>query len=116
MKKLSLRGLKDFYINHLLDNLLYFWLKYGIDNKNGRFFTCFNNYGNKLISKNKYVWSQGRFLWELSHLYHFFYDYLNEVIRYKILMSCEKGASFLREHAVLTDLKCAWILNEEGNL
>jgi len=107
MKEMSLQELKDFYINHLFNDLIYFWLNYGIDRINGGFFTCFNNKGNKLISKNKYVWSQGRFLWMLSHLYHFFYDYLDKEKRSIIKDASEKGAIFLKDHAILPDIKSA---------
>lgn len=113
--RMELLELKGFYIDHLFNNLIHFWIKYGIDDKNGGFFTCFNNSGTKLNSKNKYVWSQGRFLWMLSHLYHCFYDYLDTEMRAKILSASEKGAIFLKEHTLLSDFKCAWVLDEKGN-
>ncbi|RKX83375.1 MAG: hypothetical protein DRP57_08030 [Spirochaetes bacterium] len=116
MQKMTLKTLKDFYINHLFNNLIYFWINYGIDRYNGGFFTCFNNYGDKLVSRDKYVWSQGRFLWMLSHVYHFFYDYLDEKKRSTIREASENGAEFLKDHAILPGLKSAWVLDEKGNL
>ncbi|NOY10147.1 MAG: hypothetical protein GXP33_15040 [Spirochaetes bacterium] len=115
MEKMPLKELKGFYIDHLFNNLIFFWLNYGIDRTNGGFFTCFNNYGDKLVSKNKYVWSQGRFLWMLSHVYHFFYEYLDEEKRSTIKDASEKAAGFLEKHAVLPDLKCVWVLDEKGH-
>ena len=66
MAKMSLKELRDFYVDHLFGTLISFWLRYGIDEENGAFFTCFNNAGDTLRSRNKYIWSQGRFLWMLS--------------------------------------------------
>ena len=114
MGKMPLKELKGFYLDHLLNNLIYFWLKYGIDQENGAFYTCFNNYGTKLNSKNKYIWSQSRFLWMLSHIYSYFYEYLDLEMRSKIKIASENGAAFLKEHALLSDFKCAWVLDEKG--
>jgi N-acylglucosamine 2-epimerase len=69
---MPLRELRKFYIDHLFNVLNPFWMKFGIDRDNGGFYTCFNNRGDKLLSKEKYIWSQGRFLWMLSRLYYSF--------------------------------------------
>ena len=112
---MQLLKLKEFYINHLFNNLIDFWLKNGIDHENGAFFTCFNNTGAILIAKDKYIWSQGRFLWMLSHLYRSFYDYMDAEMIVKIRTASERGAVFLKEHALLADYKCAWVVDKEGN-
>ena len=53
---------KDFYHRELTETILPFWDR-AVDRVNGGIYTCFDNSGTKLLSKDKYVWSQGRFLW-----------------------------------------------------
>ncbi|WP_130859538.1 AGE family epimerase/isomerase [Gracilibacillus phocaeensis] len=50
------------YQTELSQQLLPFWKK-AIDTEYGGVYTCFSNDGAQLISKRKYIWSQGRFLW-----------------------------------------------------
>jgi N-acylglucosamine 2-epimerase len=58
---------KDFYRTVITKSLLPFWDK-AVDRGAGGIFTCFDNSGKKLLSKDKYTWSQGRFLWMWSRL------------------------------------------------
>ena len=53
---------KDFYRAVINQSLFPFWDK-AVDRKNGGIFTCFENSSDKLLSRGKFVWSQGRFLW-----------------------------------------------------
>jgi len=110
----ELNSIKDFLITHLVERILPFWLERGIDWDNGGFFTCFNNLGDKLVSKNKYVWSEGRFLWALSHLYRHFQDMFPQTKLEKLEGGAKLGAEFLRDHAILDDGSCAWLLTERG--
>lgn len=64
----SFNKLKLFLETHLLENVTPFWIKYGIDHKNGGLFSCINDQGT-VISRNKYIWSQARGLWTFSSLY-----------------------------------------------
>ena len=50
----------DVYKNDFLNDIMPFWLKYGIDKENGGYFTCLNRDGS-LMDSNKSVWFQGRF-------------------------------------------------------
>ncbi len=111
---MDLSGLRNFLINHLFEKIIPFWLTRGIDWERGGFFTCFNNLGDKLVSGNKYVWSQARFLWTLSHLYRFFKDQLDSKELERIRMATERGAAFLLDNALLPDGTCAWLLTDEG--
>jgi len=115
MEKMSLKELHEFYQDHLFNVLMPFWMNFGIDNEHGAFFTCFNNAGNTLISKNKYIWSQGRFLWMLSRLYYAFKDYMDKEEAEKVIDAAGKGALFLKEHALLANGKCAWVLDQKGS-
>ena len=53
---------KDFYRAVINETLFPFWDK-AVDRKNGGIFTCFHNSGANLLARDKYTWSQGRFLW-----------------------------------------------------
>ena len=113
----ELGTLKEFYSKHLFRQILPFWLKNGIDRENGGFFTCFNNRGDRLISRNKYVWSQGRFLWLLSHLllqYQQYKKYFDADTWKTIKQDAARGAEFLCKHAILSDGTCVWLLDEKG--
>ena len=68
MELSEVRELIGFYENELTNNILSFWLPRCIDNENGGYSNCFDNEGRNLISKDKYTWSQGRFVWILSKL------------------------------------------------
>lgn len=59
------------YRSELLDRTIPFWLKYGIDwaAERGGICTCISDEG-KILSGDKYVWSQLRAIWTFSALYH----------------------------------------------
>ncbi len=57
------------YKEQLKNNILPFWLKYGIDRKNGGIFTCVDEKG-ELYGTDKSVWFQGRALWTFSKAYN----------------------------------------------
>ena len=62
-----LNGMKHFYSGHLCDVLLEYWLDRA-DDEFGGFFTCYDNTGERLVSTDKFVWSQGRLVWMYSKL------------------------------------------------
>jgi len=115
MKNMSVNELHEFYQDHLFNVLLPFWMKFGIDHEHGAFFTCFNNKGDTLKSKSKYIWSQGRFLWMLSRLHYAFKDYLDTEEAEGLINAAGKGALFLKKHALLANGKCAWVLDQKGS-
>src|SRR5688572_21496577 len=51
----------------LADSILPFWWR-TIDESNGGVFNCWNNAGTRLVSRDKFTWSQGRFAWLWSRL------------------------------------------------
>jgi len=114
MKPMTFAELKNFYIDHLFNTLISFWMRFGIDHENGGFFTCFNNTGDVLKSKHKYIWSQGRFLWMLSRLVYAFQGYTSDKNLEEIREAAERGARFLKEYALLPNGNCAWVLDEAG--
>jgi N-acylglucosamine 2-epimerase len=66
---LDLSALLAQYRSELLDGVVPFWLKYGIDWKNGGICTCIADDGT-VLSQDKYVWSQLRAVWTFSALYN----------------------------------------------
>ena len=92
MKHMPLEELREFYIDHLFNTLISFWMRFGVDEENGGFFTCFNNTGDVLKSKHKYIWSQGRFLWMLSRLVYAFHGYTDEKNLAEIRKAAAEGA------------------------
>lgn len=52
-----------------LERTVQFWLQYGVDWKNGGICTCISDEG-KVLSDDKYMWSQLRAIWTFSTLYN----------------------------------------------
>jgi N-acylglucosamine 2-epimerase len=107
--KQFLSNLREFYIDQLFNQVLPFWMANGIDKQYGGYFTCFNNTGEKRLSTDKYVWSQGRFIWIFATLAELrkSSDYLD---------LAKAGVDFLGAHCFLDDGSCAFLLNREGTL
>ncbi|MGE5262682.1 MAG: AGE family epimerase/isomerase, partial [Acidobacteriota bacterium] len=66
---LDFSSLYSLYRSELLDRTVPFWLKYGVDWKNGGISTCISDTG-EVLSEDKYMWSQLRALWTFSTLYN----------------------------------------------
>jgi N-acylglucosamine 2-epimerase len=62
-------ALLERYRSELLDRVVPFWMKYGIDWQNGGINTCITDDG-RILSEDKYVWSQLRAVWTFSALYN----------------------------------------------
>ena len=58
--KAYIKEWQDSYKNDFVNNIMPFWLKYGLDRENGGVYTCLNRDGS-LIDTTKSVWFQGRF-------------------------------------------------------
>ncbi|MCE5272846.1 N-acylglucosamine 2-epimerase, partial [bacterium] len=95
------------YNQELHGNILPFWMRNGIDRENGGFFTCFSNDGARLLSRQKFTWSQGRFVWLLSRLYRNLEGRATEAERSAYLEPARAGAEFLMRHARLENGNCA---------
>lgn len=68
MNKSEIKKYKEQYYNTLVDEIIPYWLKHSID-ESGAINNCLNEDGS-LISKERYIWSQGRALWTFSALYN----------------------------------------------
>lgn len=57
------------YKKDLTENIMPFWMKYGLDHENGGVYTCVNRDGS-LMDTTKSVWFQGRFAFICSFAYN----------------------------------------------
>jgi N-acylglucosamine 2-epimerase len=57
------------YRTLLLDGIVPFWLRYGVDREFGGVLSAMEEDGTPL-GTDKYIWSQGRFVWTMSALYN----------------------------------------------
>jgi len=103
----------SFYENHLKEALLPFWLKNSPDRGRGGFFTCFDNITGKLISRDKYTWSQGRMVWVMSKLSTV--DCFDGAERAEFLSLARSGAEFIRDRVILGGYRCTFLTDGEGN-
>lgn len=103
-----MNNLYNHYIDHLEKVILPFWER-ALDLKYGGVYTCFDNTGSKLVSKNKYTWSQGRFVWIWTRLSRLLKksDYLEQA---------KKTIDFLWDHSILENGNCAFLLSESGEV
>ncbi len=105
---------KSLFINELKNNLLPYWLTRGIDTEYGGYINCFTNDGSRLVSHDKYTWSQGRFLWMFSKLAQC--DVFTDAERAQFLAYAKQGARFLKEHVLIgkNDLRCVFLMERDG--
>ncbi|MCL5104318.1 MAG: AGE family epimerase/isomerase [Armatimonadetes bacterium] len=59
----------ELYRKTLIEDIVPFWMKHAIDKESGAINNCLDDAGNQL-SKDRYLWSQGRALWTFSALYN----------------------------------------------
>ena len=87
---------EETYKNDLVNDVMPFWLKYGIDKENGGYFTCLNRDGS-LMDSNKSVWFQGRFAFILAYAY----NHIEK--RQEWLQACKNGIDFIEKYCFDTD-------------
>ena len=108
-------ALLSFYRQHALSNLIPFWQR-ALDTDRGGIYTCFDNSGKNLVSRNKYTWSQGRFVWLWSRLSGMASKGYLPGDPAAYLKPAEKTVSFLLSHAFLDNGNCAYLLSEKGDM
>jgi len=116
ISKMRIREMLGFYENELVQNILFFWDEKCIDRVNGGFFNCFDNRGDHLVSRDKYTWSQGRFVWLFAKLSTMEGGTFTKAQRAEFLANAKQGAAFLRKHCLLSpgDWRCAFLMDETG--
>ena len=107
----------SFFRNELTENLLHFWMSRCLDTENGGYLNCFSNDGSKLVSTDKYTWSQGRFLWMFSRLAMMESDLFDETQRKVFLSYAQNGYEFLRKHVLMGegDYRCVFLMDAKGD-
>lgn len=100
----------------LADNLLSFWMPRCLDKEHGGYLNCFCNDGSRLVSTDKYTWSQGRFLWMFSKLATSDTDLFDEKQRETFLKYAKSGRDFLLKHVLIApgDLRCVFLMHADG--
>ncbi|MGN9164385.1 AGE family epimerase/isomerase [Tissierellaceae bacterium HCP3S3_D8] len=106
--------LNEFYRKEIEMDFFPFW-KRAYDGEFGGVYTCFNNQGTELSSKDKYTWSQGRFLWLVSNLYRMVSEGKLNLDLSEIRDMADKTFQFLKDNVFLDDFKCAYALTREGD-
>lgn len=109
------KSLKVFYCDYLKNDLMRFW-KNAFDHENGGIFTCYSNDGSKLLSTDKYVWSQGRVIWMLSRYAELIDKGLIDDNRQLYMAHAQKTYEFIKKNAILNekDGVCAYLLERDG--
>ncbi len=112
---------------HLVDDVLAWWLHNGPDDEHGGVFTCWDNRGEHLASTDKYIWSQGRWIWLTASLA----DAVaagtlrpstqagpgpcQSVLDADRLLALARSTSgFVRTHAILPDVTTAYVTDRTG--
>ena len=90
-----------------------FWQR-AVDSEHGGVFSCWNNAGTQLVSRDKFVWSQGRFVWLWSRLADLAASGMLSFDAGALLEQARAAAGFLLKHAFLPDGRCAYLLSETG--
>jgi N-acylglucosamine 2-epimerase len=97
----------------LAGSIVPFWQR-TLDPVRGGVFNCWNNAGTRLISRDKFTWSQGRFLWMWSRLAEATRRGLLPGSADEFVDHARKTLHFLQAHAFLADGRCAFLLSEAG--
>lgn len=108
--------LAGFYENELTNRFLRFWLPRCEDKTNGGFFNCFDNEGRQLLSRDKYTWSQGRFVWIFAKLASIKAPVFDHGQRAEFLRLAGQGAEFLMKNCLIApdDWRCVFLMDESG--
>lgn len=116
MKGNELVRLKGFYEKELTNQILSFWMPRCEDRECGGFVNCFDNEGKKLVSYDKYTWSQGRFVWMFSHLASTRVQIFTKQQREEFLRLAKNGKDFLIKHCLMDteDMRCVFLMERDG--
>jgi len=95
------------YRGELKDNIMPFWLKYGLDKVNGGVYTCVDRDGT-LMDSTKSVWFQGRFGYVAAYAY-------NNIEKNPEWLAASKSCvDFIEKHCIDTDGHMFFSVTAEG--
>ena len=101
-------SLMALYRDTLLENVVPFWLKNGLDSKHGGIMTCLDRDGS-LVDDDKSVWFQGRAGWLFATLY-------NDVEpREEWLEAAQSCVNFIENHCIDTDGRLYFQVTRDGH-
>jgi N-acylglucosamine 2-epimerase len=98
---------RDSYRNDLVNNIMPFWIKNGVDRINGGVYTCLDRDGS-LIDSTKSVWFQGRFAFVCS------FGYNNVEKNPEWLAAAKSTIEFIEQHCFDTDGRMYFEVTAEG--
>ncbi|MBQ5670143.1 MAG: AGE family epimerase/isomerase, partial [Tidjanibacter sp.] len=106
-QKQYLRECADLYRKELVEDVMPFWMKNGVDRKNGGIYTCVDRDGT-LMDTTKSVWFQGRWGWTAAAAY-------NLVEKNEEWLQASKSAiDFIEKHCVDADGHMFFTVTAEG--
>ena len=109
------KSIKDFYISEVGNNFLPYWLEYA-DEEYGGLLNCISNDGGRLLSDNKFTWSQGRWLWVLSTVYELAGKGVLASVERKRILSLMRGTyGFIKNCSISSSGRCHFLLDRYGN-
>ncbi|MBE6268387.1 MAG: N-acylglucosamine 2-epimerase [Bacteroidales bacterium] len=98
---------RDSYRNDLVNNIMPFWMRNGLDLVNGGVYTCLDRDGS-LIDSTKSVWFQGRFAFVCSFAYN------NVDKNPEWLAAAKSTIEFIEDHCFDTDGRMYFEVTAEG--
>jgi N-acylglucosamine 2-epimerase len=99
--------LRQQYRHALLDDVIPFWLRHGLDREHGGYLTAVDRDGS-LLDSDKSVWFQGRGAWTFATLY-------NTIdARPEWLAAAQSGIEFMRRWCFAPDGKMYFTVTREG--
>lgn len=102
---MNVSEIKSFYLSQIKEKFLPYWEKY-IDNTYGGILNCISNDGEKLLSTDKFTWSQGRWLYIVSKLYE------NKIVCLR--ESMDKTYNWIDKYAIDENNCCCFVLTRTG--
>ena len=94
MKKERIDELRSFYYEHLMKDVMPFWMQSDlIDKEDGGFITSVDRQG-KSYNNDKSVWFQGRCLWTFSKLCNVYGE------REEWAKAADSGAEFIKKYCI----------------
>lgn len=95
------------YREDLVQNIMPFWMKYGLDTENGGVYTCVDRNG-ELMDTTKSVWFQGRFAYTCCFAYN------NIEHRQEWLNAAKQTIDFIEAHCFDTDRHMFFEVTADG--
>jgi N-acylglucosamine 2-epimerase len=103
----SRHELAALYRQTLVQDVIPFWLRHGMDQQYGGYFTCLNRDGS-LLDTDKSIWFQGRGAWMFATLY-------NTVEAKPLWLTASRsGIDFLRRHGFAVNGKMYFSVTRDG--